>query len=220
MLRHFLFWLSNPSLLSQVIMARSPYLEAKVNRWSEDKKELVIEDCDPVTFNILVDYLYGIEIPKSVIYQESEPLNKLLEMSDKWQMDDLKATVLEKLILESQDLGTLNKLWEMSKMWQMEIPKALAEEVVARGIFKALPFSEFSDRPEIFVQTKLKNGRLVTIKYSCQSCRTTMQSVINKVAAKMEEETHKVRLYSGNASVPGTALAVSFGGCKLIARVL
>ena len=220
MLRHFLFWLSNPSLLSQVIMARSPYLEAKVNRWSEDKKELVIEDCDPVTFNILVDYLYGIEIPKSVIYQESEPLNKLLEMSDKWQMDDLKATVLEKLILESQDLGTLNKLWEMSKMWQMEIPKALAEEVVARGIFKALPFSEFSDRPEIFVQTKLKNGRLVTIKYSCQSCRTTMQSVINKVAAKMEEETHKVRLYSGNASVPGTALAVSFGGCKLIAGVL
>ena len=141
-------------------------------------------------------------------------------LPDKWQMDDLKALVLEKLILESQDLGTLNKLWEMSKMWQMEIPKALAEEVVARGIFKALPFSEFSDRPEIFVKTKLKNGRLVTIKYSCQSCRTTMQSVINKVAAKMEEETHKVRLYSGNASVPGTALAVSFGGCKLIARVL
>ena len=52
-------------------MARSPYLEAKVNRWSEDKKELVIEDCDPVTFNILVDYMYGMKIPKSVISPQS-----------------------------------------------------------------------------------------------------------------------------------------------------
>ena len=52
--------------MSQVIMARSPYLEAKVNRWCKEKKELVIEDCDLVTFNVIVDYMYGIAIPDSV----------------------------------------------------------------------------------------------------------------------------------------------------------
>ena len=47
-------------------MARSPYLEAQVNRWCKEKKELVIEDCDLVTFNVIVDYIYGIAIPDSV----------------------------------------------------------------------------------------------------------------------------------------------------------
>ena len=43
--------------LSQAIMARSPYLEAKVHRWCLEKRELIIEDCDPVTFNIIVNYM-------------------------------------------------------------------------------------------------------------------------------------------------------------------
>ena len=47
-------------------MARSPYLEAQVNRWCKEKKELVIENCDLVTFNVIVDYMYGIAIPDSV----------------------------------------------------------------------------------------------------------------------------------------------------------
>ena len=45
---------------SQLIMARSPYMEAKVNRWSKEKRELVIDDCDVTSFNIIVDYMYGI----------------------------------------------------------------------------------------------------------------------------------------------------------------
>ena len=44
-------------------MARSPYLEAEVNRWCKEKKELVIRDCDLDTFNTIVDYMYGIAIP-------------------------------------------------------------------------------------------------------------------------------------------------------------
>ena len=76
---------------SQAIMARSPYLEAKVNRWSEDKKELIVEDCDLVTFNILVDYMYDIKIPEPVICQES--LNKLLEMSDKWNVNLINSSL-------------------------------------------------------------------------------------------------------------------------------
>merc|ERR1719341_3001147 len=50
---------------SQVIMARSPYIEAKVSRWCKEKKELVIDDCDPVTLDIIVDYMYGCPIPDS-----------------------------------------------------------------------------------------------------------------------------------------------------------
>ena len=55
------------NMYSQVIMARSPYLEAEVNRWCKEKKELVIEDCDLVTFNVIVDYMYGVAIPDSVL---------------------------------------------------------------------------------------------------------------------------------------------------------
>ena len=148
-------------------------------------------------------------------------LMKLLEMSDRWQMDDLKATVMEKLILESQDLDMLNKLWEMSKQWQMEYFQTLAGEFISRSLFEALPFSEFNEKTEMFVQMRLKSGLLVTVKYRV-SWLATMQSVIKKVAAKMEEEVHKVGLICecGTTSVLGTSLAASFGGCKLFAKVL
>ena len=47
-------------------MARSPYFEAKINRWCDEKKELVVDDCDIPTFNIIVDYMYGGAIPGSL----------------------------------------------------------------------------------------------------------------------------------------------------------
>ena len=71
---------------------------------------------------------------------------KLLEVSDRWQMDDLKATVMEKLILESQDLEMLNKLREMADQWQMEYFKTLAGEFISRSLWEALPFSEFNEK--------------------------------------------------------------------------
>ena len=97
-------------------MARSPYLEAKVNRWCKEKKELVIEDCDLKTFNIILDYMYGIAILDSVLINatantdgDSSPppaknrkvnlkqyiqrLVKLLEMSDRLLMFDLRGEV-------------------------------------------------------------------------------------------------------------------------------
>ena len=43
-------------------MARSPFFEAKVNRWC-DERELVIDDCDLDTFDIIVGYMYGLAIP-------------------------------------------------------------------------------------------------------------------------------------------------------------
>ena len=92
-------------------MARSPYLEAQVNRWCKEKKELVIQDCDLATFNIIVDYMYGIAIPDSVqinataknrkveLKQNIKRLVKLLEVSDRLLMVDLKDEV-EGLLLK------------------------------------------------------------------------------------------------------------------------
>ena len=89
-------------------MARSGYMEAKVNRWSE-VKELVIEDCDPATFNLIVDYMYGIALPESMlsssndaegIRQDLEKMKKLLEMSDRLLMVDLKEEV-EKMFIKT-----------------------------------------------------------------------------------------------------------------------
>ena len=109
-------------------MARSPYLEAKVNRWcQEEKKELVIDDCDTDTFNIIVDYMYGSPIPGNVVtsaFDKSsvptedrknlaslkkyfsgkfERLTKLLRMSDMLQMIDLKCEVEELLVKFLED---------------------------------------------------------------------------------------------------------------------
>ena len=79
-----------------------------MNRWSE-VKELAIEDCDPATFNLIVDYMYGIALPESMlsssndeegIRQDLEKMEKLLEMSDRLLMVDLKEEV-EKMIIKT-----------------------------------------------------------------------------------------------------------------------
>ena len=39
----------------------------KLERWSGEKKEIVIEDCEPQVLDIVVNYMYGIEIPNQVL---------------------------------------------------------------------------------------------------------------------------------------------------------
>ena len=39
----------------------------KLERWSGEKKEIVIEDCEPEVLDIVVNYMYGIEIPNQVL---------------------------------------------------------------------------------------------------------------------------------------------------------
>ena len=108
-------------------MARSPYIEANVNRWCKENKELVIDDCDPDTFNIIVDYMYGSPIPSNVVTsafdKSSVPtedrknyelkkyfsgklqrLTKLLRMSDMLQMIDLKCEVEELFVKILEDI--------------------------------------------------------------------------------------------------------------------
>ena len=106
-------------------MARSGYMEAKVNRWSE-VKELVIEDCDPATFNLIVDYMYGIALPVSMlsssddeegIRQDLEKMEKLLEMSDRLLMVDLKEEV-EKMIIKTFEtkISTVEQFVDVIKL--------------------------------------------------------------------------------------------------------
>ena len=45
---------------SAVLIARSPFFEAKIKGW---EREMEIEDCDLVTLTIIVDYMYGINFP-------------------------------------------------------------------------------------------------------------------------------------------------------------
>ena len=46
---------------------RSSFLGVKLERWSDEKKEIVIEDCEPEVLEIVVNYMYGIEIPNQVL---------------------------------------------------------------------------------------------------------------------------------------------------------
>ena len=39
----------------------------KLGRWSGEKKETMIKDCEPEVLDIVVNYMYGIEIPNQVL---------------------------------------------------------------------------------------------------------------------------------------------------------
>ena len=54
-------------LLPRKTLLRSAFFEAKVERWVNEKREVEIEDCDPEVLNIVVDYMYGIDLPSMVL---------------------------------------------------------------------------------------------------------------------------------------------------------
>ena len=148
-------------------MARSPYMEAKVNRWSKEKRELIIEDCDVTSFNIIVDYLYDIEIPKSVVVkvnsaadekgsggkakktrkvdvlQDEEKLGKLLEMSERLLMPDLKGEV-ENLLIKNIDISNLDMFARLAenfnckKLMEVGVKLMIKSEVVDLAVGKGM----------------------------------------------------------------------------------
>ena len=148
-------------------MARSPYMEAKVNRWSKEKRELIIEDCDVTSFNIIVDYMYDIEIPKSVVVkvnsaadekgsggkakktrkvdllQDEEKLGKLLEMSERLLMPDLKGEV-ENLLIKNIDISNLDMFARLAenfnckKLMEVGVKLMIKSEVVDLAVGKGM----------------------------------------------------------------------------------
>ena len=117
---------------SAILMARSPFFEAKINRWTQEKREVVIEDCDLVTLDIIVNYMYGINIP-SWPALNCKRLTKLLEVSDRFQMIDMKAE-LEVLIIKTLTEDNLEELCKLGERLNSKILiEACAELMVKNG---------------------------------------------------------------------------------------
>ena len=136
-------------------MARSPYLEAMVNRWCREKKELVIEDCDLATFDIIVDYMYGAPIPESVVNSSSDEENSSLPKGlphstiPPFHQADTE-TILQ---YSARKLGKLAKLLQVSDKLLMVDLKGEVEELMIKILNKddskswihALMFVKLSD---------------------------------------------------------------------------
>jgi len=69
-----------------VLIARSSFFEAKVERWCNEKREIVLEGCDPEALNIVLDYMYGIDLPS----MDCPKLCNILDISEMFLMADLK----------------------------------------------------------------------------------------------------------------------------------
>ena len=193
-------------------MARSPYMEAKVNRWSKEKRELIIEDCDVTSFNIIVDYMYDIEIPKSVVVkvnsaadekgsggkakktrkvdllQDEEKLGKLLEMSERLLMPDLKGEV-ENLLIKNIDISNLDMFARLAenfnckKLMEVGVKLMIKSEVVdlavGKGMTESMP--KFSAALLIALSEERKDLK-VTITYWEASYQNLIQKLADALA--------------------------------------
>jgi len=114
---------------SAVLIARSPFFEAKIKGW---EREMEIEDCDLVTLTIIVDYMYGINFP-SWPDLNCQRLSELLKLSDKFQMIDMKAE-LEVLIIKTLTEDNLEELCNLGERLNCEmLIEACAELMVKKG---------------------------------------------------------------------------------------
>ena len=188
-------------------MARSPYMEAEVNRWSKEKRELVIEDCDVTSFNIIIDYMYNIEIPKSVVVklnsaadekaripgrktrkvdllQDEERLGKLLEMSERLWMPDLKGEV-ENLLIKNIDISNLDMFARLAENFNCEklikvgvklmIKEGVVDLAVGTGMTESMP--KFSAALLIALSEERKD-----LKVTITNWEASYQNLIQKLA--------------------------------------
>ena len=188
-------------------MARSPYMEAEVNRWSKEKRELVIEDCDVTSFNIIIDYMYDIEIPKSVVVklnsaadekaripgrktrkvdllQDEEKLGKLLEMSERLLMPDLKGEV-ENLLIKNIDISNLDMFARLAENFNCEklikvgvklmIKEGVVDLAVGKGMTESMP--KFSAALLIALSEERKD-----LKVTITNWEASYQNLIQKLA--------------------------------------
>ena len=44
-------------------LLRSPFMKCKVLRWMDEKREIMCDDCDPEVLTVVVEYMYGIDLP-------------------------------------------------------------------------------------------------------------------------------------------------------------
>ena len=79
------------SLQSLCLRNRSPFFEAALSRWSYDSEkggEMEIKECKTDILDMVIDYMYGINI-----HPIQKNLEDLLDIAERFQMLDLKAEI-------------------------------------------------------------------------------------------------------------------------------
>jgi len=114
-----------------ILVARSPsFFGAKLKRWCDDKREIVLENCDPEVLDIVVNYMYGIEIPDL----DCIKLCKVLDLSEMFLMADLKAHV-EDLAVNILNKSNVKVLCAKADMFSCsKLVEACARLMVKEGI--------------------------------------------------------------------------------------
>ena len=64
--------LDNSLLLIKNI--RSEFFEAKITRWADEKREVVLDGCDPAALAVVVDFMYGTEMADLVMINSANLL--------------------------------------------------------------------------------------------------------------------------------------------------
>jgi len=91
---------------SAVLVARSPaFFGTKLKRWCDGKREIVLDECDPEVLDIVLDYMYGVDIPNL----DCLKLGKVLDISEMFLMADLKAEV-ENLAIKMLNRANVKEL--------------------------------------------------------------------------------------------------------------
>ena len=155
---------------SAVLIARSPFFEAKIIWWTQEKREMVIEDCDLFTLTIIVNYMYGINIPSWPALNRKR-LSELLKLSDKFQMIDMKAE-LEVLIIKTLTENNLEELCKLGERLNCEmLIEACAELMVKKGCtislddVKALPNVAFACIEAFGKKRKARKAKKAEVAY-------------------------------------------------------
>ena len=126
---------------------RSPsFLGVKLKRWSGASKDIVIEDCEPEVLDIVVNYMYGIEIPDLVCSIKEVPLNsrsfsqdclrlcQVLDIAERFLMPDLKAHV-ENLAVKILNKSNVKELCAKADMFSCnQLLEACVQLMVKEGI--------------------------------------------------------------------------------------
>jgi len=101
-----------------------------LKRWCDDKGEIVLENCDPEVLDIVVNYMYVIEIPDL----DCVKLCKVLDLSEMFLMADLKAHV-EDLAVNILKKSNAKVLCEKADMFSCsQLLEAFVQLMVKEGI--------------------------------------------------------------------------------------
>jgi len=169
-----------------ILVARSPsFLGAKLKRWCDDMKEIVLDDCDPEVLDIVVSYMYGIEIPDL----DCVKLCNVLDVSEMFLMADLKAHV-EDLAINILNKSNVKVLCEKAEMFSCsQLLEACVQLMVKEGISL--------DKKEV---NKMPNAATVFLK----SLKVETDKMKKMLEMKVVELEAKVKKLEGNARSIGS----------------